>query len=562
MYRRLSLGFIICAFAWVSACSLLNSPDDPVPAGEGGGGDGGDQGGTGGATAECTVDGDCEDGDNCTIDTCDDDGSCAAEAVDPDDGDVCTDDSCDADGTPLNEPIDPDDGDACTIDWCDPVDGEFHVADRAVFEHDFSDATGWLLNDGVTTGPWQIGPAVPSGVSVRNQATQYLRDPAEDHSPSGDNGLAGLIIGGFAPVPPAGVPLAPPVYLESPEFDATIQQGELILSYWRVLVSDDENYMAHTVDVWDGAAWQTVFTNEGSATFADTQWQLVNHNITAYANAQMKVRFGYETLSSSAYRDLPSWSIDDIKVYNAALDIVDDDMCTEDLCDPVDGVLNPTLELDDMNACTLDECDPVLGPRHADESIVFMADFSSPEGHWPGSTFSFLTPGAPAGTDPEWEIAPASVSSGNGPDPAADATPSDDNMLAGVNVGGQYSVDNGAGPITHGFYYLVTPSFTPDADVTTLTVQYRRWLNSDYPPYVTNVVEVNQAGTISTVWQDSSTSTIADTQWQTIEHENVTFTTEVPMALRFGFDVGSGAIAYGGWNVDDIVVRDPSCDTP
>jgi hypothetical protein len=64
----------------------------------------------------CAVDGDCEDGDGCTTDTCVD-GVCQCALVDCDDQDACTTDLC-IDGTCTNEPLACDDGNGCTLDMC------------------------------------------------------------------------------------------------------------------------------------------------------------------------------------------------------------------------------------------------------------------------------------------------------------------------------------------------------------------------------------------------------------------------------------------------------------
>jgi hypothetical protein len=401
-----------------------------------------------------------------------------------------------------------------------------NIAERIVFEHDFSDALGWSADP-----PWEIGPAAPSGVS---QILQWVRDPPEDHSPSMDEGLAGVVIGGFAPT----TVMAAPAYLESAEFDGTIQEGELILSYWRVLSSDYEPYMVNTVDVWDGAAWQPVFSSGPPPGYADTQWQHVNHNVTAFANPQMKVRFGFFVNSGGAFGDVGSWSVDDVRVFNAAFDVVDGDLCTQDLCDPVMGVIHPPIDIDDMNACTADTCDPARGPNHVDTSIKFMADFASTGGFSVG---------------PEWSIGPA-VAGGN-TDPGMDETPSNDNRIAGVAIGGNYVTAT-----LHPYYYLET-NFFSTAGSGQVVLQFKRWLTSDYTPYVDNVIEVRVGTVYNTVWQSGPAPAIIDTQWQTMSYDLTPFS-NASMRVRWGFNINnSGVIARGGWNIDDVIIRDPTCDS-
>ena len=66
---------------------------------------------------------DCDDGDPCTVDTCDPASGCVHTPVDCDDGDPCTVDTCDPISGCVHTPIDCDDGDPCTVDTCDPVTG-------------------------------------------------------------------------------------------------------------------------------------------------------------------------------------------------------------------------------------------------------------------------------------------------------------------------------------------------------------------------------------------------------------------------------------------------------
>jgi formylglycine-generating enzyme required for sulfatase activity len=73
----------------------------------------------------CALTGVCEDGDACTIDTCETDtGECVFTPVDCEDGDLCTDNPCDPALGCAALPIVCDDGDVCTADACDPTSGD------------------------------------------------------------------------------------------------------------------------------------------------------------------------------------------------------------------------------------------------------------------------------------------------------------------------------------------------------------------------------------------------------------------------------------------------------
>jgi len=75
------------------------------------------------APPPCVSDTACDDGNACTVNTCDPTVGCVASPVTCDDGDACTTDSCDALQGCVAAPISCDDGDACTIDSCNPATG-------------------------------------------------------------------------------------------------------------------------------------------------------------------------------------------------------------------------------------------------------------------------------------------------------------------------------------------------------------------------------------------------------------------------------------------------------
>jgi hypothetical protein len=66
---------------------------------------------------------DCSDGLTCTVDGCDSATGCVYSPLDCDDGDGCTVDSCSEGTGCVATAVDPDDGDPCTADSCNPADG-------------------------------------------------------------------------------------------------------------------------------------------------------------------------------------------------------------------------------------------------------------------------------------------------------------------------------------------------------------------------------------------------------------------------------------------------------
>jgi hypothetical protein len=178
---------------------------------------------------------------------------------------------------------------------CQPV-----LAQTTYLEEDFSDnSAGWTL------GPeWQIGPAIGAPCS------QQGSDPAQDHTPTADNGIAGVVIGGCA-----GLAIHDFYYLQSPTVDAT-GPGLLFLEFYRHLGSDYTPFMQNRVQVWDGSAWQTIWQSGGPPGINDPTWTLQSYNISAYRNANLRVRMGFDVGSAGVFT-VRSWSVDDVRIYSA-----------------------------------------------------------------------------------------------------------------------------------------------------------------------------------------------------------------------------------------------------
>jgi hypothetical protein len=129
------------------------------------------------------------------------------------------------------------------------------------------------------------------------------------------------------------------------------------------------------------------------------------------------------------------------------------------------------------------------------------------------------------------------------PDPTNGVTGSN---VFGVNLSGDYSTAIG-GP-----YYLTAGplNFT---GCTNVSLQFKRWLNSDYPPYVYATIDVSSNGTTWTSVFDNVNITIADPAWTNCQYNiSATATNRATVYVRWGYQVASGAFAMSGWNIDDI----------
>ncbi|HLM73345.1 MAG TPA: hypothetical protein VK459_11655 [Polyangiaceae bacterium] len=229
--------------------------------------------------------------------------------------DACNNGFCNASGacvpTPTNDGGACNDGNSCTTgEACSAGACTGGVVGNYVvyFSESFaSNAAGWTFPAGQgIANEWAIGPAKASsgGFPVGNE------DPAMDHTPTQDNGIAGVAIGGYATEV-----LHPQHYIVSPVINTSVM-GPVYLEFWRHLNSDYTPYMKNTIDVWNGASWLNVWSSGPSPAVQDATWMHMSYDITAHKNAAMKIRFGFDIQSSGVYT-VSSWNIDDVVVANA-----------------------------------------------------------------------------------------------------------------------------------------------------------------------------------------------------------------------------------------------------
>jgi hypothetical protein len=168
----------------------------------------------------------------------------------------------------------------------------------ALFAEDFSDnAAGWTLGN-----RWGIAPA-SSGSGLQGYG---FADPTTDSSPTSDNGVAGVVIGGNFPI----FELTPMQYLTSPVIN-TAGQASATLDYQRWLNVFDPVRTPHTVDVFDGTAWRNVYT---AGPTAESVWNRVAHDLTPYRNSNMRVRFGFGVVDTNSSFLVSGWNVDDVTV--------------------------------------------------------------------------------------------------------------------------------------------------------------------------------------------------------------------------------------------------------
>ena len=229
-------------------------------------------------------------------------------------------------------------------------------------------------------------------------------------------------------------------------------------------------------------------------------------------------------------------------------DCADDDPCTQELCldnlcDYVEICCNNNGDCDDGDACTDDACANGIcsfTPNQGEGCCsppLFRDDFSTDQG-WEFGT--------------DWERGEAHPSPDVGtfePDPGLDHSSASDNMLAGMRIGANTD------KTLHAAYYLTSP----EVDISGATapeLSFWRFLNSDYPPYMTNSIEAFDGDGWVSLWTQQQYGFIKDTVW-TLESYDVTAYKNAFFKVRIGVAVGSAAVyACPSWSVDDVQIVD------
>lgn len=121
------------------------------------------------------------------------------------------------------------------------------------------------------------------------------------------------------------------------------------------------------------------------------------------------------------------------------------------------------------------------------------------------------------------------------------------NNVYGVNLAGNYSTSAG-GP-----YYLTTTA-VDCRGYCNVHLMFARWLNTDFPPYAISKIEVSTNGTTWVpIWEHTGNRAITDNGWQQMDYDiSPIADNQTTVYIRWSYQIGSGAYAYSGWNIDDI----------
>lgn len=157
---------------------------------------------------------------------------------------------------------------------------------------------GWT-----TGGEWAFGqPTGNGGTSNGNP------DPSSGYT---GNNVYGVNLNGDYIVAPGG-----PYYLTAGPSDCS-GYSYVNLKFARWLNTDEPDYVGSKIEVSNnGTTWQTVWEHTGNQPITDSNWQIIEHDISAVADNQptVYIRLSYEIISDEAYA-YSGWNIDDIQLW-------------------------------------------------------------------------------------------------------------------------------------------------------------------------------------------------------------------------------------------------------
>jgi hypothetical protein len=148
----------------------------------------------------------------------------------------------------------------------------------------------------------------------------------------------------------------------------------------------------------------------------------------------------------------------------------------------------------------------------------------------------------------EWAFGQPTGQGGGGPygfpDPTSGYTGPN---VYGVNLNGNYST-------TYGGPWYVTLGPVDLTGTSEVSVRFQRWLNTDARPYVYAMIEAsNDNANWVTIW--SNGPQVKDGAWSQKVYDLSAVGTDQPAVwVRWGYQVGNGAFAFSGWNIDDIEI--------
>ncbi len=440
---------------------------------------------------------------------------------------------------------------------------------RAIYTFNMDTNPGWT-----TSGLWAWGRPMGAGGS------HGYPDPTGGHT--GTNVYGYNLNGDYTNSMPER-------HLTSTAIDCT-GLSMVSLRFWRWLGVERSTYDHAYVRVSNnGTNWTTIWQNP-DVELSDSSWTQQVFDISAIADDQPTLYVRWTMGSTDSGWTYCGWNIDDVEIWGRPSGqmppVAYDGSVTTDMNTPTEVTLNAHASsgepldfiitrlpehgrLRDPGAGFLTTVPVTLVGGGNEVIFVPTLGYAGPDG------FQFrvndgqdsneatvsLTVGGPRvlfhfpmdenpgwTTQGQWAFGrPIGGGGAHGnPDPASGATGLN---VYGYNLSGDYSTVIG-GP------YALTAGPFDLSRATDVTLQYQRWLNADYAPYVYETVDVSNNGfQWTTIWSNG-TSAVTDSSWTEQSHDiSAIADGQAAVYVRWTHRVAqAGAWAYSGWNIDDVTI--------
>jgi len=113
--------------------------------------------------------------------------------------------------------------------------------------------------------------------------------------------------------------------------------------------------------------------------------------------------------------------------------------------------------------------------------------------------------------------------------------------------------------VLHSYYCLTSPPIDTTA-LPAVWMTYYRELDSDYTPYMKNVLEVYNGNSWVILFETFGPPGVADANWTYFSYD-VSAYSNANMQFRWCYNITSNFIlSVGGWTVDDFTVSAAECN--
>ena len=496
------------------------------------------------------------------------------------------------DGSPMDQDRDGRPGEALGDRYSATFEG---VA--ALYRADMSADPGWTLDAGEAPDQWQYG--APGG----NDG-----DPSSAHTGSS---VIGYNLDGNYPDE-----METAQYATTTAF-STVGYNDITLGFRQWLGVESSLYDHAGIEVWDGAAWSSVWEHAGG-NVSSASWSYVQYILPASANNQPEVKIRWAMGPSDKYVNYCGWNIDDVLVWGttAGSDIVGPKVTAHspgpaltggqgavrlsfnemmdtgsfsvagdvisftgpagDLKPQITGYTwldGQRLEIRFAEQTATGSYTMVIGPGITDNAPGLNpmdqdGDGANGEAGDDRYGVSFtIAAGAPAIYAADMDIDPGwAFDEGTGQyqwqyGPASGVSANPPAAYTGENVTG-YNLSGNYQNLMTATQYATTPAFSTVGH-TDVTLEFWVWMTVESSVYDHVNIEAWDGTDWITLWYHTGETYTTRSQWSYRQYVLPASTYNQPeVKIRWGMGPTDRFSAYCGWNIDDVLVTGASFGNP